>query len=240
MLDGLGRCVGDFVLEWEAALSDLTADEVAAMFAVSDDGNDVVQTSPKSSPASSRTFYRIVNRYRTTSSPMASSVGTLYSRAAVDTIVDARHAVRHRKVLIAQSGMPTGQAQSSIAHAPKGNPLTRLEEALDVLITGTRLGTRMTYWLASLAALGGLATAAYAIAAALWKGYAPEGWVTLMIVMGLSFAAVLITLALLGEMLSRILKEVQRDNTTGVTIETLAPVGYLESATEPPDVAPST
>ena len=91
-----------------------------------------------------------------------------------------------------------------------------------------------------LAALGGLATAAYAIIAAIWKGDAPEGWVTLMIVMGLSFAAVLITLALLGEMLSRILKEVQRESPTVVSIETLAPVGSLESATESLDVAPST
>ena len=46
-----------------------------------------------------------------------------------------------------------------------------------------------------------------------------------MIVMGLSFAAVLITLALLGEMLSRILKEVQRESATGSAIETLAPRG---------------
>ena len=152
-------------------------------------------------------------------------MGTLYSRAAIDKVVDARHAVRHRKVLVAQSGLPTASTTMTVAHPLKGNPLTRLEEALDVLITGTRVGTRLTYWLAMLAALGGIATAAYAIIAAIWKGDAPEGWVTLMIVMGLSFAAVLVTLALLGEMLSRILKEVQRESPTVVTIETLAPRG---------------
>jgi hypothetical protein len=225
MLEGLARCVGDFVLEWEANLADLTSAEIEALFTVSDNGYDVVQATPHHAPPSSRAFYRVVNRYRTTSSPLGPAVGTLYSRAAIDKVVDARHAVRHRKVLVAQSGLPTASTVMEVTHPLKGHPLTRLEEALDVLITGTRVGTRLTYWLAILAAFGGLATAAYAIIAAVWKGNAPEGWVTLMIVMGLSFAAVLVTLALLGEMLSRILKEVQRESPTVVSIETLAPRG---------------
>lgn len=224
MLEGLARCVGDFVLEWEADLADLTSAGIEALFNVSDEGFDVVQAAPQYAPPSSRAFYRVVNRYRTTSSPLGPAVGTLYSRAAIDRVVDARHAVCHRRVLVAQSGLPTAFTVTTIAHPLKGHPLTRLEEALDVLITGTRIGTRLTYWLAMLAALGGLATAAYAIITAVWKGDAPEGWVTLMIVMGLSFSAVLVTLALLGEMLSRILKEVQRGSPPVVTIETVPPL----------------
>ena len=230
MIEGLARSVGDAVLEWEAYPAELDIDRLNDILDLAEAGHDIVSVVPEHPRRRGRAFYSVVNRYRTVGRPLQVELGRLLSRASVEKIVESQNAVRHRKVIIAQSGLPATEYRSTLHAVADRSYSGRISEALDVALTATRLGTRMTYLLALVAAAGGVAAALYALFVALIRGGTPEGWVTLMVVVGLGFAATFMVLALLGEMMTRIMREVRSTSVMTVRVHVAPPSGPRSAA----------
>jgi hypothetical protein len=79
-----------------------------------------------------------------------------------------------------------------------------------VLTRGTRAASVLPAVGAFGFALFSFATAIFALVLFFWKGQAPEGWTTLMVVVGLGLAAVLTSLGLLWERVESLSRTIEQ------------------------------
>ena len=107
----------------------------------------------------------------------------------------------------------------------------RVGEGANLLSKGTRFGSTVPLGLAIISALFGIGAALYALAFFLLRGQTPEGWTTLMIVMGLGQAAVLVMLGLVWSRMNAMARGLsQRRDATAAVI--------VVAATDPGSEAP--
>jgi hypothetical protein len=201
IIAGLARAVGDFVIEWRGPLNKIEGQLINDLLAPSDSGVELVEAIGVEKSQASRLFNKAVNSLRSRQAPLRKTIGRAYSRHAVQAILGAATFEPQLDVLVAE--LPVHRASYSV---PYSNPhhasiAHRLSHGLALLSRGTRFGSAIPLTLAAISALFGLAVAIYALGILLLRGKTPEGWTTLMIVIGLGQAAIL---AMLGLTWSRI------------------------------------
>lgn len=210
LMAGLSRAVGDFVIDWNASPSELTTDLLGEMVAAVEEGYDVVEFCPARQSTTSRMFYRFANAFRPKSSPLRPTFARLFSRRALDLAIAAGRTLPNRLLLVAGMGLPRKLATHEVRRPPTQRYRERWGEAITVLTRGTRAASVLPAMGAFAFALFSFATAIFALVLFFWKGQAPEGWTTLMVVVGLGLAAVLTSLGLLWERVESLSRSIEQ------------------------------
>lgn len=210
LMAGLSQAVGDFVIDWNASPRDLTPAMLSEMVEAVNEGYDIVEFCPARQSRTSRAFYRVANAFRPKTSPLRPTFARLFSRRALDLAIAAGRSLPNRLLLVASMGLPRKLTFHDIHRAPSQRYRERWGEALTVLTRGTRAASVLPAVGAFAFALFSFATAVFALALFFWRGQAPEGWTTLMVVVGFGLAAVLTSLGLLWERVESLSRTIEQ------------------------------
>lgn len=223
LLAGLSRAVGDFVLEWRGRPSELTAGIVEQGLDLTDDGFELIDVVGVERSMTSRVFYRTVNSLRPRSLPVRKTVGRLYSRRAVSQVLAGAVFEPQMDVLTAELPLPRTQVGVQVPNPHRESLTQRLVEGAALLSKGTKFGSAVPLGLAALSAAFGVGAAIYALVFFLMQGQTPEGWTTLMVVLGLGMAAILAMLGLIWTRIDALSRGLaQRRDATGAVVVTPA------------------
>ena len=220
---GLGRSVGDFVIEWRGPLDEIDGQLINDLLAPSDAGVELVEAIGVERSRSSRLFGRAVNSLRPRQAPLRRTIGRVYSRHAVQAILGSSTFEPQMDVLVAE--LPVHRAAYSV-HYPNPRHATlaqRMTDGFALLSKGTRFGSTIPLTLAVISAFFGIAAAVYAIGLLLLRGQAPEGWTTLMVVMGLGQAAVLAMLGLIWTRIDALIRGLATNPDPTAEVQVFAP-----------------
>ena len=198
-LAGLARAAGDFVLEWNANPADLTSEVLGAALAATDEGFEVVEVVPERVAALSRLFFSLANSFRPRAAPLVPSVARLFSRRGLDAALQGSIPSASRTLMVADMGLPRTELRFPLRYRSDHSYRDRRGEALTVMTRGTN-AARVVPLAVSLV-LGAVAFGSAVFAAVLYfvRGQAPEGWTTMMVVMGLGLATLIGFVAVLYE-----------------------------------------
>lgn len=228
---GLSRSVGDFVIEWRGTPSELDVDVMESALAPTDEGRELVEVVGRETSAVSRFFYRMVNALRPRSAPVRKTVGRVYSRHSLGQVLAATTVEPQLDILVAELPVARIEVRVDQANPHRASMVDRVGEGANLLSKGTRFGSTVPLGLAIISALFGIGAALYALAFFLLRGQTPEGWTTLMIVMGLGQAAVLVMLGLVWSRMNAMARGLsQRRDATAAVI--------VVAATDPGSEAP--
>jgi F0F1-type ATP synthase membrane subunit c/vacuolar-type H+-ATPase subunit K len=221
LLAGLSRAVGDFVLEWRGKPTEVTGEIVEQGLDLTDDGFELVDVVGVEKSMTSRAFYRMVNSLRPRSLPVRKTVGRIYSRRAVSQVLAGAVFEPQLDVLTAELPVPRTQIDVQVPNPHRETLALRLVEGAALLSKGTRFGSAVPLGLAAISAAFGVGAAVYALVFFVLRGQTPEGWTTLMVVLGLGLAAILAMLGLIWTRIDALSRGLaQRRDATGVVFVT--------------------
>lgn len=212
IIAGLARAVGDFVLEWRGPLDGINGQLINDLLAPSDSGVELVEAVGIERSPASRLFNRAANSLRPSQAPLRKTIGRAYSRHAVQAILGATAFEAQLDVLVAE--LPVHRASHSVPYSNPHHPSLahRLNDGFALLSKGTRFGSAIPLTLAAISALFGVVVAIYALAVLLLRGQTPEGWTTLMVVIGLGQAAILTMLGLTWTRIDALVRGLSRSS----------------------------
>ncbi len=196
-----GRAVGDFIIEWQGNIGDLSEDALSEMLEPTNNGIELVEFESSFQPISSRVFYKFANSLRSSRIPIRKTVGRVFSRRALGQLLLGSSFEPQVNVLCAELPVQRTSKTIKVDFAASQSFRERIAEGMTLLAKGSRFGTVVPLALATISAFFGIFVAFYALTIYLLNGKSPEGWTTLMIVTGLGQASIL---ALIGMTWSRI------------------------------------
>jgi hypothetical protein len=199
LIAGLARAAGDFVIEWNAHAADLTGEIITAALGATDGGFEVVEVIPRKVATLSRIFFAVANAFRPRSSPLLPSVGRLFSRRALDNALAVTGGTPNRTLMVADMGLPRHTIVRDLRYRGDHSYRDRRGEAIVVLTRGTNAARVVPAVVSIFLVLFSLGSAAFAVILFFTRNRSPEGWTTLMVVMGLGLATIIGFLALLWE-----------------------------------------
>jgi len=201
LLAGLGRSVGDFVIEWSLETPELNEMILHNLLAQTDSGAEVIEGLFQKTMSVSRCFYWVANKLRPANAPLRKSAVRLFSRRALNWILEANHFESEYPILVAE--LPFQRRLQVLAINPDYDQgfLMKVRESLGVLIKGSRFGTVVPLVLAGASSLFALAVAVYAMLVFVFSGTAADGWTSIAVVTGLGQGAIL---ALIGMVWARL------------------------------------
>lgn len=216
----LSRAMGDFVLEWRGDLAHLDQATVQEALELTDAGNELVEIMGRETSAISRFFYRFVNSLRPRSMPVRKTVGRLFSRNSLGQLLSATAVEPQLDVLVAELPVVRTTMTVDAANPHRDSMVERVAEGGALVSKGTRFGSAVPLGLALVSAVFGVGAALYALGFFILRGQTPEGWTTLMIVMGLGQAAVLVMLGLVWTRINAMARGLsqRRDVTANVIV----------------------
>jgi hypothetical protein len=229
IIAGLARSVGDFVIEWRGPLESIDAHLLGELLAHSDAGTELVEVIGVERSRASRIFNRAVNGLRPRSAPVRRTIGRVYSRYAVQAILGSVAFEPQLDVLVAELPVQRSAHPVSLANPPHAPLMQRLNHGFALLAKGTRFGSAVPLTLAAISALAGIVAAIYAVGFLLLRGRTPEGWTTLMVVIGLGQAAILTMLGLTWTRIDALTKGLAKNPDVTATVQVIAPTGRAES-----------
>jgi len=197
----LGRAVGDFIIEWQGPIKQLSEDFILELLEPTNSGIELVEFESSLQTSSSRMFYKLANSLRSSRIPMRKTVGRVFSRRALGQLLLGSSFEPQINVLCAELPVLRTNRSIEINFAARQSFKERIKEAMSLLVKGSRFGTVIPLALATISALFAISVALYAFVLYILNGKSPEGWTTLMIVTGFGHASIL---ALIGMAWSRI------------------------------------
>ena len=196
-----GRATGDFIIEWQGTIEDLTEDVILEILEPTNNGIELVELESSFQPRSSRLFYKFANSLRSSEIFIRKTVCLVFSRRALGQLLLGSNFEPQINVLCSELSVQRSAWVIPLNFAVKEGFRKRLAEGMTLLAKGSRFGTVIPLSLATISASFGFLVALYALTLYLVDGRSPEGWTTLMIVTGLGQASVL---ALIGMTWTRI------------------------------------
>lgn len=232
---GLARCVGDFVIEWRGPLEGVDAQLIGRILEPTDAGVELVEVDGIERSRASRLFNRMVNALRPRTAPLRRTIGRVYSRYAVQALLGAVAFEPQLDALVAE--LPVHRAvYTSIHENPPHAPLLqRFNNGFALLAKGTRFGSMVPLALAAASALIAVAAAIYAVGFFILRGESPEGWTTLMLLVGVGQAAILTMLGLTWTRIDAVSNGLARSPDVTAAVHVFAPT--VASGSEPRDRA---
>lgn len=228
---GLARSVGDFVIEWRGPLQAVDEALIGELLAPSDAGTELVELVGIEGSRSSRIFNLAINALRPRNAPLRRTIARVYSRQAVQAVLGAAAFEPQVDVLVAELPVQRTVRPVSFANPQHATISQRLTNGFSLLSKGTRFGSTVPLILAAVSAATGVGTAIYALGFFLIRGQAPDGWTTLMVVIGLGQAAVLTMLGLTWTRIDSLTKGLARNPDMTATVQVVAPTGLSRHAT---------
>lgn len=194
---GLGRAVGDFVIEWQGPLDVLTREVLNDILEPTDGDKELVEIEGGGQSRSSEGFYKLANLLRPSGFPIRKTVGRVFSRRALSALLIGPCPDYELTTRIAN--LPLPRVTLSIGSIPyeRMSGRERIAEGLRVLLYATRLASVLPLALALVFATFALGAALYALTIFVVRGETPEGWTTLMVLVGLGQAVALVMLGLI-------------------------------------------
>lgn len=196
-----GRAAGDFIIDWQGPIGDLTKDTILDLLEPTNHGAELIEFESLLQPISSRAFYSFANSLRSSRIPVRKTVGRVFSRRALGQLLLGSSFEPQINVLCAELAVQRTSKAIQVNFAARQSFRERIAEGMTLLSKGSRFGTVVPLALATFSAIFGIFVAFYALTLYLLNGKSPEGWTTLMIVTGLGQASIL---ALIGMTWSRI------------------------------------
>ena len=196
-----GRAVGDFIIDWQGPIEDLTKDTILELLEPTNHGIELVEFESSFQTMISRAFYRFANSLRSSRIPIRKTVGRVFSRRALGQLLLGSSFEPQINVLCAELPVQRTSKAIKVNFAASQSFRERIAEGMTLLAKGSRFGTVVPLALAIISAFFGIFVALYALTLYILSGKSPEGWTTLMIVTGLGQASIL---ALIGMTWSRI------------------------------------
>ncbi len=196
-----GRAVGDFIIEWQGNIEDLSKEALSEMLEPTNNGIELVEFESSFQSISSRVFYKFANSLRSSRIPIRKTVGRVFSRRALGQLLLGSSFEPQINVLCAELPVQRTNQTIHLKFATSQSFRERIAEGMTLLSKGSRFGTVVPLALATISALFGIFMAIYALVLYVVNGKSPEGWTTLMIVTGIGQASIL---ALIGMTWSRI------------------------------------
>ncbi|MEZ5184650.1 MAG: hypothetical protein R2720_02800 [Candidatus Nanopelagicales bacterium] len=220
VIAGLSRAVGDFVVEWRGEPTLLDAETLARALHPTDGGGELVELTGTESSTLSKAFYRAVNSLRPRAVPVRKTVGRTYSRHCLGQLLSANAFEPQLDVLSAELPVHRSVVSVDAPNPHRKSFVERLAEGGTLLSKGTRFGSTIPLSLAAVSAFFGVAAALYALGVLVLRGRTPEGWTTLMVVIGLGQAAILAMLGMVWTRIDAMARgfSTRRDATGGVTV----------------------
>ena len=201
LLAGMGRAVGDFVIEWNLDTTLLDSMTVSNLMDHTDLGAELVEGLFEDNTLITRFSYKIINKLRPKSIPLQKSATRLFSRRALNWILEASHFESQYLILVAELPFKRKLQTLSIKSSNEGKALFRFSEAISLLIRGSRFGTVIPLVLATISSVFAIGVAVYALLTFILFGTAAEGWTSIAVVTGLGQGAIL---ALIGMVWARL------------------------------------
>lgn len=223
LMAGLARTVGDFIIEWRGPLNAIDNDLIGTMLAPTDLGVELVEMTGVPTSIVSRIFNKVVNSLRPRSAPILKTVGRTYSRRALQVVLGAAAFDPQLDLLIAE--LPVQRFVQAVPHPnPRGTTLSqRINSGFSLLSNGSRFGSAIPLALAAISAILGVVAAIYALGFLLVRGQTPEGWTTLVVLIGLGQAAILTMLGITWMRIDSLTRGLAKDPDVTVHVEVLTP-----------------
>ncbi len=223
LVAGLGRAVGDFVIEWRGSPDPLDEALLSQILAPTDTGTELVEVVGTETSMASRAFQRLVNQLRPSVAPLRKTIARVFSRRALQEVLGATAFEPQLDVLTAELPVHRSTVRVSEPNPHQDSWAQRFSDGLALLSKGTRFGSAVPISLAIASALFGTGAALYALAILILRGQAPEGWTTLMVVIGLGQAAVLTMLGLTWARLDALTRGLSRNTDATAEVQVLPP-----------------
>jgi len=219
VIAGLGRSVGDFVLEWTLDLNHLNQEVISSLLDPSDSGVELIEGTAIDNSISSFIFYKIVNSLRPASKPVKKSLARVYSRRAVNWILEANRHESQMIVLAAELPYSKRSLALKIDTSQKGKLLERTQEGLTLVSKGSRFGTVVPLLLSGISSLFAVGVAIYALTIYLLFGNAAEGWTSIAVITGFGQGAILALIGLVWSRLDSLAKGLSKRNDLTLNVE---------------------
>lgn len=217
---GLGRAVGDLVIEWHESIELLTEEILTKFIDPTDFGFELVEAVPIQTSRLSSYFYRFANVLRPSYSPIRKIVGRSYSRKVLSQLLARITFEPQLNVLFAE--IPISRDKFLLRLKPTNylSILERIREGISLLVKGTKFGSVIPLVMAGISASFAVSAGVYALVVYLVRGKTPAGWTTLMIVTGFGQAAILALLGLVWSRIDYLTRGLSRktDNTAEVIV----------------------
>lgn len=232
ILAGMGRAVGDFVIEWRGPIEGLDDHVIEELLVPSESGVELVEVVTNGSSAVSGLVNGIVNVFRPKGFPIRKTLARVFSRRVVQVLLAGRVIEPQLDVLVAE--LPSSRSVMSVAFKDQHqlSVLERSSRAVARLSSGTRAGSAIPLALAIMSAVFGLAAAVYALLVLFVRGETPEGWTTLMVVIGLGQAAIFAMLGLIWSRVDALARGLVRNPDTTADVVVIAPVNWQEAGSD--------
>lgn len=228
---GLARTVGDFVIEWCGPIEDVNEKLISSILKPSGVGVELLEVIGIEKSMLSRNFYWLANAFRSKGLPLTKTIGRVYSRRAVQSLLGAHLFEPQLNILVAELPVERNRFSVPILNPHNSSFLQRLKDGSSILIKGTKFGSIVPLMFAAGSALFGLTAVLYSIGIFWIRGQAPQGWTTLMIVIGLGQSAILTMLGLVWTRIDALNKGLSRPVDTTAEVQVWAP--NLKIGTEP-------
>lgn len=219
VIAGLGRSVGDFVVEWSLNASKIESGTITSMLIPSNDGNELIECVPMTFSWSTRCFYKLVNQLRSNNKSVRPSVARVYSRRALNWLLEANRYESHIMVLAAEIPFQKAVHRLPLERAEGKNLSERMVEGFTLLMKGSRFGTVIPLLLAGISSLFAICVAIYALAVFLVSGDAAEGWTSIAVVVGFGQGAVLALIGLVWFRLDSLARGLSKRNDATINTE---------------------
>jgi hypothetical protein len=219
IIAGLGRSAGDFVVEWSLNASKIESGTIASMLTHTNAGNELIECVPMTFSWSTQCFYKLVNRLRSFNKSVNPSVARVYSRRALNWLLEANRYESHVMVLAAEIPFQKVVHRLTIERAEGKSLKERIVDGFTLLVKGSRFGTVIPLLLAGISSLFAISVAIYALADFLISGDAVEGWSSIAVVVGFGQGAILALIGLVWSRLDSLANGLSKRNDATINTE---------------------
>lgn len=219
IIAGLGRSVGDFVIEWHLNTSIVESGTIASLLTPSDEGNELLECVPIRLSLGSQIFYKLVNKLRTVNKSVRPSLVRVYSRRALNWLLEASRYESQVVVLAAELPFQKAIRTLPIQRIVGRGARERILEGFALLTKGSRFGTVVPLLLAGISSLFAISVAIYALTVFIVSGNAAEGWTSIAVVMGFGQGAILALVGLTWSRLDSLAYGLSKRNDATVSTE---------------------
>ncbi len=194
LLTGLARSVGDFIVEWRGSISDLDQTLLEELLNQTNYDFELVEVVERNKRKATNFAYWAVNLTRAEHSRVCRSIGRVYSRAALQIVLNTSPSRPIIDVVVAELSVSRIRLSTNFQYS-RGTIKVRAQRIIGLFARGSRVGTTAPLIFAGLFAFFGVFAVFYSIIVLLFRGQTPEGWTTLMIVVGIGQASILAMLS---------------------------------------------
>ncbi len=208
MRAGVDLAIGDFVYEFDNVAANFEKSLIFDVYEKSLKGFDFVSASNRKTSASSKTFYKVFNRFGDYKYQLKSETFRIISRRGINRAKSMNAAIPYRKATYARCGL---KSETIYYTAEKNNVRDadeigmRRELAFDSIILFTNFGYKVSMILTCIMMLFTIAVGIYT-GYIFFMGQPVQGWTSTMLFLGVGFLGIFIVFTILIKYASLLLK----------------------------------